>query len=76
MAIDLSSASSKRVALTTLCVSALLPLHFAIAQALPAETQSAYIGGEKDFEDMSQQERDAAKAIARQHKIKNGVVTI
>lgn len=31
-------------------------------------SQNAYIGGEKDFEDMSQQERDAAKAIARDRK--------
>jgi len=30
--------------------------------------QNAYVGGEKDFEDMSQQERDAAKAAARQRK--------
>ena len=31
--------------------------------------QNAYVGGEKDFEDMSQQERDAAKKIARTRKI-------
>jgi quinoprotein dehydrogenase-associated probable ABC transporter substrate-binding protein len=34
-----------------------------------AQGQSAYIGGEKDFEDMSQQERDAAKASARNKKV-------
>jgi quinoprotein dehydrogenase-associated probable ABC transporter substrate-binding protein len=38
------------------------------AQAQP-QAASAYVGGEKDFEDMSQQERDAAKAMARQRKI-------
>jgi quinoprotein dehydrogenase-associated probable ABC transporter substrate-binding protein len=39
------------------------------AQAfLPTPKQSAYIGGEKDFEDMSRQERDAAKAAAREKK--------
>src|SRR5580692_3782199 len=41
----------------------------ALAQAmLPTPKQSAYIGGEKDFEDMSRQERDAAKAAAREKK--------
>ena len=43
-----------------------LPATGALAQE---HAQNAYIGGEKDFEDMSQQERDAAKAQARQHKL-------
>jgi quinoprotein dehydrogenase-associated probable ABC transporter substrate-binding protein len=35
----------------------------------PAATpQGAHIGGEKDFEDMTQQEKDAAKQAARQRK--------
>jgi quinoprotein dehydrogenase-associated probable ABC transporter substrate-binding protein len=34
----------------------------------PVNSQSAYIGGDKDFEDMSRQERDAAKAAALQRK--------
>ncbi len=33
-----------------------------------SQSQSAYVGGEKEFEDMSQQERDAAKKIARTRK--------
>jgi quinoprotein dehydrogenase-associated probable ABC transporter substrate-binding protein len=45
-----------------------------LAQKAPAETpaptatQGAYIGGEKDFEDMTQQEKDAAKRAARERK--------
>jgi len=31
--------------------------------------QNAYVGGEKDFEDMSQQERDAARKLARSRRI-------
>ncbi|HEY1725152.1 MAG TPA: quinoprotein dehydrogenase-associated putative ABC transporter substrate-binding protein [Steroidobacteraceae bacterium] len=34
-------------------------------------SQNAYIGGEKDFDDMDQQERDAAKAAARTRKYTN-----
>lgn len=34
----------------------------------PGQTPNAYVGGEKDFEDMSRQERDAAKTAARSRK--------
>jgi len=57
---------------TTLAVCALLLLPALTAGAQDPSTQggqNAYIGGEKDFEDMSQQERDAAKAAARHQKI-------
>jgi quinoprotein dehydrogenase-associated probable ABC transporter substrate-binding protein len=47
-----------------------LPAHGAqpASPPAPANGQSAYIGGDKDFEDMSRQERDAAKAAALQRK--------
>ncbi len=41
----------------------------ATAQVPDQASQSAYVGGEKEFEDMSQQERDAAKKIARSRKL-------
>ena len=43
---------------------------WADAQTMPSsEKGSAYIGGEKDFEDMSKAEKDAAKAAAKFKKI-------
>ena len=51
-------------------VLAALSVHFAPGTAQTDQgAQNAYIGGEKDFEDMSQQERDAAKRAARSRKI-------
>ena len=53
---------------------ALLPRTSVFSQAVTPEppqsspTQVAHLGGEKDFEDMTQQERDAAKRAARERK--------
>jgi len=49
---------------------AVLGAHAGPSQGQTAEspTQNAYVGGDKDFEDMDQQERDAAKRIARTRK--------
>lgn len=70
MDINLRSRAAVLLASGILCAPWLLMSATAEAQTSAAgDGQNAYVGGEKDFEDMSQQERDAAKAIARQHKL-------
>ena len=62
--------------LTLLLASALalLPRAPVLSQAVtteppkPSPTGGAHLGGEKDFEDMTQQEKDAAKRAARERK--------
>jgi hypothetical protein len=72
METDLRSKVTTLASLASLCAPLLLATSSAASQQPPAPprepAQSAYIGGEKDFEDMSRQERDAAKAVARQRK--------
>jgi quinoprotein dehydrogenase-associated probable ABC transporter substrate-binding protein len=71
METDLRSKVTTLAALVSLCAPLLLVTSIAASQQQPPpreDAQSAYIGGEKDFEDMSRQERDAAKAAARQRK--------
>jgi len=62
-----------RAAVLTLAL-ALLPCGFVFSQAVTSDppasppTQGARLGGDKDFEDMTQQEKDAAKRAARERK--------
>ncbi len=56
------------ISLVAVAVAISLGSAAALAQVANQGSQSAYVGGEKNFEDMSQQERDAAKKIARTRK--------